>query len=516
MSTTRRIPTRDLAGQAPFIAALCLLSLPVLGALPMLGVGALGAQDVGAQRFVGDWSGTLVVGPQQLPIVFHIAADDTGLSATMDSPAQNAFGIPMDGVMVSGDSISLTLAAAGARYDGLLTGEGELDGRWAQGGGSLELTLKRTAGEGGSGRGEAGASPPAVPDPSTRPQTPRPPFPYPSEEVSFVGAGDFELAGTLTLPDGDGPHPGVILVTGSGPQDRDETLLGHKPFAVLADHLTRAGIAVLRYDERGVGASGGDFATATSDDFARDAEAALAWLASRPEVDRDRVGIVGHSEGGLVAPMVASRSELPAFIVMLAGPGMAGDEIILDQTAAGLRADGADEALVESQVAISREIFKIAEREPDIERATAEMTEWLRARLGELDPAMRTAAGIPEGQEDAFIARQVGRVNSPWFRYFLSYDPLPALEAVEVPVLAVNGELDVQVTPERNLSAIEAALDRGGNPDATVLELPGLNHLFQTATTGSALEYAQIDETMSPQLLELVADWINERFGTGG
>lgn len=469
--------------------------------------GQTGAQEPSPERFVGDWSGTLVVGPQQLPLVFHISAGEGGLAATMDSPAQNAFGIPMDAVTVAGDSLSLTLGAAQARYDGVLTPEGTLDGTWTQGPSSFDLDLER---------GEGSESDSGIPDPSTRPQTPKPPFPYASQEVSFAGAGDFELAGTLTLPEGDGPHPGVILVTGSGPQDRDETLLGHKPFAVLADHLTRAGIAVLRYDERGVGESGGIFATATSDDFARDAEAALGWLAARPEVDAARVGIVGHSEGGLVAPLVASRSELPAFIVMLAGPGMPGAEVIIDQAAAGARVAGADEAQIAKIQAVNAEIFAIVTREADPDVAGERVEAVLRRTLEGLTAEERRASGVAEGGDDAWVSAQVAQVNSPWFRYFLRYDPTPALEAVRVPVLAVNGELDVQVTPERNLAAIEAALVRAGNPDVTIRELPGLNHLFQTATTGSTLEYAQIDETMSPQVLELVAAWIDERFGNEG
>jgi hypothetical protein len=491
----------------------------VLPALALFLAGpAVAAQETGPARFVGEWEGVLVAGPQQLPIIFHVTEADGGggLAATMDSPAQNAFGLPMDAVTVSGDSVSMTLTAAQARYDGVLTEDGStLEGTWTQGPASLELVLERGGGDGdgGAASGDAGPAGGGIPDPSERPQTPKPPHPYASRDVSFDGAGDFSLAGTLTVPRGDGPHPGVILVSGSGPQDRDETLLGHKPFAVLADHLTRAGIAVLRYDDRGVAASGGVFATATSDDLARDAEAALSWLASRPEVDGDRVGIVGHSEGGLIAPLVASRSELPAFLVLLAGPGMSGAEIILDQTAAGARVQGVDEAYIEESLAVTRALFEIAAREPDAEAAAAEMAALLRARMADVAAETRAMAGIQEGGEEAWIASQVERVNTPWFRYFLGYDPVPALEAVRVPVLAVNGELDVQVTPEANLAAIAAALERAGNPDVTVRELPGLNHLFQEAETGSPAEYAAIDQTMSPRLLELVADWIVARVG---
>lgn len=508
MGSEERIDAAGARGGSALAAAVAATVVVALSTAP------LGAQDVGHERFVGDWGGTLVVGPQQLPIVFHLTVSDGGLEATMDSPAQNAFAIPMDEVRVSGDSISVTLAAAQARYDGVLTESGALAGTWTQGGGRFELEMERVEG-GGDGAGEAPAGP-TVPDPSTRPQTPRPPYPYASEDVVFEGAEALRLAGTLTTPRGDGPHPGVILVTGSGPQDRDETLMGHKPFAVLADHLTRAGIAVLRYDERGVGESEGDFGSATSYDFAADAEAALGYLAARADVDADRVGIVGHSEGGLVGPLVASQSDRPAFVVMLAGPGMTGRDVIEDQSRAMARAQGADEAAIATNLAISAELFDIAVAEPDPEAAADAMAQVLRAALAELDSATRAAAGIPQGGEEAFIAGQVNQVNTPWFRTFLAYDPLPALESLQVPVLAVNGELDLQVTHEANLAAIEAALERGGNPDYTVVALPGLNHLFQTAETGSVAEYATIDETMSPRVMDLVADWINERFGDGG
>lgn len=480
---------------------------PVMAAIALLvAATSLVAQERGPQRFVGDWQGALIAGGQELPIVFHLTEVEGGLAATMDSPAQNAFGLAMDEVTVSGDSITLALRAAQARYDGVLTDDGTLDGTWTQGPASMELDMERL---------EEGEAATGTPDPSERPQTPKPPFPYEIEDVAFAGGGDFELAGTLTVPPGPGPHPGVILVSGSGPQDRDETLLGHKPFAVLADHLTRAGIAVLRYDDRGVGRSGGAFATATSDDLARDAEAALAWLAARGEVDGERVGIVGHSEGGLIAPLVASRSELPAFLVLLAGPGMTGADIIIDQTAAGARAMGVDEAQIAKSQAVNREIFEIVTGEADPAVASEEVEAVLRRTLAGLTDEERASSGVREGEEEAWIAAQVAQVTGPWFRYFLAYDPIPALEAVQVPVLAVNGELDVQVTPEANLAAIEGALARAGNPDVTVRELPGLNHLFQTATTGSAMEYAQIDETMNPEMMQLVADWIVERFGNG-
>lgn len=491
----------DPSARLSFVAAVA-LTLTLLATLLPAPVGA----QAGPERWVGDWEGSLNAGGQELPIIFHVTQGDAGLNATMDSPAQGAFAIPMDGVTISGDSIALTLNAAQARYDGVMGADGTIQGTWSQGGASLELNMIRS--EGGE---EADAN--RVPDPSERPQTPQPPFPYDAEDVSFPGGGDFELAGTFTTPRGSGPFPGVILVSGSGPQDRDETLLGHKPFAVLADHLTREGIAVLRYDDRGVARSGGDFATATSSDLADDAQAALAYLASRPEVDGARVGIVGHSEGGLIGPLVASRSDAPAFLVLLAGPGMTGADVIIDQSRVIARAQGADEALIERGLSVNRELFGIVAEEDDVEVLRERLTEVLDGYVAGMTPEERAMGGLAEGGEGAYVAAQVAQLTAPWFRYFLTYDPTPALEATKVPVLAVNGELDLQVTYEANLEAIEAALERAGNDDVTIRAFPGLNHLFQPAVNGSPSEYAGIDETMSPEVMELVAEWINARFG---
>lgn len=503
-TTFRRRRRRTIPSPSAALAALVLLAAVSAPAAP------LAAQAADGSRWVGDWGGTLQAGPTELPIVFHITEGDEGLSATMDSPAQGAFGIPMDAVVVAGDTLTLSLRAAQARYQGVLQADGTVAGTWTQGPAALPLNLAPV---------EAGAEAvdpdvPVIPDPATRPQTPKPPFPYGSEAVRFPNpAGDFELAGTLTLPQGEGPFPGVVLVSGSGPQDRDETLLGHKPFAVLADHLTRNGIAVLRYDDRGVGRSGGDFASATSVELATDAEAAVAFLAGRPEVEAGRVGIVGHSEGGLIAPMVAARNPGVAFIVLLAGPGMTGEEIILDQSRRIALAQGIDEARVERSLAVNRALFEVLHEGGDPAAAEARMREILAAALAEMTPEEREAEGLTPEAEASWVDGQVSQLASPWLRYFLTYDPVPALEATRVPVLALNGELDLQVPHEANLAAIRAALERGGNPDFTVEALPGLNHLFQTAATGAPSEYSEIDETMSPRAMGRVSAWILERFG---
>ena len=493
-------PGRRAGRAALFTAAALALLVP-----------ALEGQDAGSGRFTGNWRGVIQAGPQELPIVFHINSGGDGLSATMDSPAQGAFGIAMDAVAVSGDTLTLSLAAAQASYQGVLQDDGTLQGTWTQGPASLPLNMEPV--EPGAAAEEAE---PSIPDPSTRPQTPRPPFPYRVEEVRFPNpSAGIELAGTFTVPPGEGPFPAVALVSGSGPQDRDETLLGHKPFAVLADHLTRAGIAVLRYDDRGVGASEGDFAAATSVELATDAESAVAWLGTRPEVDPGGRGIVGHSEGGLIAPMVAARSDQVAFIVLLAGPGMEGARVILDQSERISRAEGVPEDQVERSLAANRAIFRVLLEEDDPDRATGRIRSVLEDVLAQMTPEERAAEGVTDETAEGWIQGQLAQLEAPWLRFFLTYDPIPALEATGVPVLALNGELDLQVPYKANLSAIRGALARGGNPDFTVESLPGLNHLFQNAETGAPNEYSQIDETMSPVVLERVSGWILERFGPG-
>jgi len=309
--------------------------------------------------------------------------------------------------------------------------------------------------------------------------------------VSYASVPGVRLAATLTVPPGTGPFPAVVLITGSGPQDRDETLLGHKPFKVLADHLSRQGIAVLRADDRGAGQSSGTFATATSLDFAADAEAGLAYLATRKDINARKLGLVGHSEGGLIAPIVATRNRAVGFIVMMAGSGVPGDQVLLAQQALIATASGAPADLVQRANAAMRGVFAA------IRAAKDETT--LAATLRE-----RLAGLVPEAQIDA----QLKTLLSPWYRYFLTYDPAPALRTVRCPVLAIAGEKDLQVPAKENLAAIRAALEAGGNTRIQIEELPGLNHLFQRATTGSPAEYARIEETMAPSVLEMVAGWI--------
>ena len=439
----------------------------------------------GAQTTVaGDWAGVLKAGGADLHLVLHITkADDGVLKATLDSTDQGATGIPVSSVELTGATLTFKINAIGGSYEGLLNDAGTaIDGRWSQGA-SLPLTLTRLA---------PGAVAAAAP---RRPQNPVKPYPYREEDVAYENAGArLSLAATLTLPAGSGPFPAVLLITGSGAQDRDESLMGHRPFLVLADYLTRHGIAVLRADDRGVGKSGGSFAAATSADFATDAEAGVAYLRTRHEVDAKKIGLVGHSEGGLIAPMVAARNPAVAFIVLMAGTGVSGDQILLEQGRLIAAANGATPEQLAENAARARPALQLVKTEKD----DAVLAAKLREQLSGLIPAEA-------------VETQIKLLMAPWYRYFVSYDPAPALQAVRCPVLAINGERDLQVPPKQNLPAIRAALEAGGNKEVVVQELPGLNHLFQTAKTGSPAEYAQIEETMSPLALDTITRWILKR-----
>ncbi|NNK49142.1 MAG: alpha/beta fold hydrolase [Gemmatimonadetes bacterium] len=434
----------------------------------------------------GTWVGTLDAAGQELSLVFHIARGVDGrLSGTMDSPDQGAYGLALSAVEAEDDgSVRFEFAMAGGEYTGRLSAEGDaITGTWSQGGASFPLLL---------GRGDAEALAPK------RPQEPQPPFPYEALEVGFdnPGAG-VRLAGTLTIPVGDGPHPAVALISGSGPQDRDGTVFGHRPFLVLADYLTRRGIAVLRYDDRGIGESTGNLALATTPDFASDALAAVAFLTARPDVNPVKIGLVGHSEGANVAPIAASQNDEIAFVVLLAGTGVTGRELLVMQAKAINRASGVSEGVIEQRARIQGELLDVVMAAEDDSAAV----EGARVILAE--------AGLSGDAAEA----QIRGLLSPWMKHFLSYDPLPELRQLSIPVLALNGEKDTQVPPTENLLPVEEALREGGNRDVTAEVLPGLNHLFQTAETGAPTEYVRIEETMSPAALVRIADWIAERAG---
>ena len=454
--------------------------------------GAVAQQPAAASPAEGDWMGTLTTGGGSLRLAVHIKRDASGqLTATLDSLDQGAMGLRFESVTVTGETLRLEMKVPPATFEGtFLANHSQIDGKWMQNGGTLPLALTR-----------------GVPPAPNRPQEPKRPYPYADEQVSYQNPGAaVTLAGTLTLPRATAPSPAVILISGSGPEDRDETVFGHKPFLILADYLTRHGIAVLRVDDRGVGGSSGKTTEATSEDFAGDVQAGIAYLKTRKEIDPKRIGLVGHSEGGLIAPMVANRSSDVAFVVLMAGPGLPGDEILYLQGSAIAKASGANDAQISANRGLQEQIFRVVKEEKD----PATLSLKLRALRDQI------VSTVPEGQKEAATAMlqaQMAAVSTPWFRYFLSYDPRPALGKVKCPVLAIIGERDLQVPYEQNLDAIGAALKAGGNTSVTLLHPPGLNHLFQNATTGSPSEYSGIEETMSPGALDAITQWIQKVAG---
>ena len=435
--------------------------------LPAFPAGA-GSGDATGPSLAGAWLGPLQVSPtESLRFGFYLQVrPDGSFSGTFASLDQGATAFALSRVGWENGRVTIEVSAIGGRYEGTLNTEGsQIDGRWMQGRASLALMLRRI-----------------------KPQEPQRPYPYVEEEVTYQNAADAAtLAGTLTLPPTGGPFPAVLLITGSGQEDRDESLFGHRPFLVLADHLTRRGIAVLRVDDRGVGGSIGDVSQATSEDFARDVLGGVEYLKTRREIDPRRIGLIGHSEGGIIAPLAAVDSNDVAFIILMAGPGVPGDLLLEGQIAALMKADGASQAAIDAVLQEQRRVIGIIKSETDPNRAQESLRN----------------AGYSEAQVQAWTTK--------WFYFFVTHDPRETLRQIPCPVLAISGSLDLEVLASVNLPAIEQALREGGNPDFTVKELPRLNHLFQTAQTGNLGEYAMIEETMSPVALEAIATWIEAR-----
>ena len=426
----------------------------------------------------GDWTGT--VGP--LDFTMHLTDPATGpRTATLDIPAQRVQGLPLQ-FTVPGDSVYLRLAKPEAKFAGRRSADGQrLEGEWQQGPRSFPLTL---------GRANGAAKPTAKP----RPQTPQPPFPYQSTDITFRNdKANVTLAGTYTVPADKGPFAAVVLLTGSGPEDRNSTVFGHQPFAVLADYLTRHGVAVLRFDDRGVGQSGGTLKGTTSADYTTDAQAALAWLRAQPGIRKNQVGLLGHSQGGTAAIGAAVQPGGPDFLVLLAAPGLPGDELIVQQSLALARLQTTDATQLASIEKSQRTMTQIIQKNPDDAQARTQ----LLAYYTSVSPQLAAQA-----------EPQMAMLTSPDYRHLLADRPAQTLSKVRCPVLALGGSKDVQVPATPNLAATAAGLKAANNRDVTVKQLPGLNHLFQTAGTGSPAEYGTIEETMAPAALQLIGDWM--------
>ncbi len=445
----------------------------------------------------GSWHGVINRNGVDLRLILHISTDERGTRAKVDSPDTMNMNISVSDLTKDGDQVGYTMPVISGVFQGTLTDPNTMTGTWTVPG-QETLTITYTRSEESS-----------KPIERLRPQVPTEPYGYRSEDVTYENplTDGIVLAGTLTLPEGKGPFPAAILISGSGPQDRNETVFGHQPFLVLADHLTKQGIAVLRYDDRGTHESTGDYIASNSADFATDANAALSYLLTRSEIDHDAIGFVGHSEGGLIAPLAITDHELGAntehpiaFLVMLAGPGTSSQQILRSQNRLIALSQGVSEEEIGKAVEFNAQIIQAS--------ITANSTEEAQKSIRQLF----TDEVLEEMDLSDMQAQTVmTQYSTPWMRYFLTYDPAEYLPRIGIPILALNGELDLQVPAQENLDGLRALL--ADHPDATITELKGLNHMFQHAKTGALGEYNDIEETFAPEAMTIIATWIQERFG---
>lgn len=436
-----------------------------------------------AQDITGTWNGKLKLPNGSLTIVFHISTDGKGYKTTLDSPDQGAIGLPTGSTTFSGSTLTVDIPTLHASYKGELKADGKLHGTFTQGlPFPLELSKRETVRP-------------------KRPQEPRPPYPYRTENIKFKNEqAGITLAGTLTLPKESSRFPAVILLTGSGPQNRDEEVMGHKPFLVIADHLTRNGIAVLRFDDRGTGESEGNFQTATGADFATDAEAALKYLQGRKEIAPQKIGLLGHSEGGTIAFTVAARNKKAAFVVSLAGCGVKGEKLMLKQAEDILKSQGIPATDWEKEKYKLSKIYALLAQD----KSVAEIEKELRTEVQkELSRVLQNNDAAKQQ-----IEKEVKTMTSPWYLHFIKHDPAAELRKITCPALILNGEKDLRVNAAMNTKAIEESIRSNGNKQVTTKIYPGLNHLFQHCRTCTLLEYGQLEETVSPEVLKDITDWL--------
>lgn len=456
-------------------------------AAPTMPAGSQGAPA----SIEGQWGGAINVGPQKIGIIVKFQGSGSDFKGWIDIPEQSIKGAQLDKPRFEAPKLSFeAFAPRTAVFEGELQADGTISGKFKQGGYEGTFTLKQAAIS-----AEATVA-----------------VPYRQEEVTFKN-GEVNLAGTLTLPQSGGPFPAVVLISGSGQQDRNEEVMGFPAFRLIADHLTRSGIAVLRYDDRGIGGSTGDVANATSEDFATDVIAAVTLLKSRTDINPKQIGLLGHSEGGIIAPMVASRAPQDiAFVIMLAGPGLPGDAVLLQQVGDILAAQGATQSEIDQARADQKRLMEVIRTGQGLAELQAEWLKKVQEQIAALPDEQKKALGdLDKAAQDA-VAMQTAQATNPWIKFFITYDPVPALEQLQVPVLALFGGKDVQVKAEPNAQAVQAALEKGKNGRGTVKTYPGANHLFQPAKSGSIAEYRQLKEFV-PGLLDDITQWIGQVAG---
>lgn len=452
------------------------------------------------KNIAGTWEGKLNVSTTSLRIVIHIDGNPGAYIATMDSPDQGAKGIPVNRVNVNGDSLLLEITAIHGKLAGKLTSDTTFSGQWIQGA-SLPLELKKLpAGQ--------------MPTEAKRPQTPKPPFSYESDDVVYYNKDkSIQYGGTITKPKGGGPFPALLLITGSGQQNRDEEIFGHKPFAVIADYLTRKGYLVLRVDDRGVGQTTGDVKNATTKDFADDAMVGLDYLKSLPDVDKKKIGLLGHSEGGMIAEIVAAQRKDLAFVVLLAAPGVSIVDLMTDQNRAVLQTTtGLTKTQIESYLTLYKPLASvIASAYSDTaarNAATTVLNNWLAKTPKDI--AAATTGITSDSIKQAFVEKSVEELYKPWYRFFFRYQPATYVQKMNTKVLALNGDKDIQVFSKTNLPALKASLQKSPSKTFETVELSGLNHLFQHCTKCTVAEYGALEETFASEALEVIGTWLDK------
>ncbi|UZO80604.1 alpha/beta hydrolase [Aquimarina sp. ERC-38] len=448
---------------------------------------------ISSQSMIGVWKGNLKTPAGELPLILKVTEEGNETKTVLISPKQSPAEIPTLLKQHKSDSVTITVRSLNIIYKGRLQND-RMEGVFKQSEYTTPLTFIKTNAQ--------------IAKPSPRKQDPKPPYPYISEQITFTNknAGNIELSGTLTLPKEVKNPPVVILISGSGPQDRNEEILNHRPFLILADHLTRRGIAVLRYDDRGTAKSEGVFKGAITSDFASDVEAAVSFLTNRKDLSVSKIGLIGHSEGGLIAPMVASTNKEIKFIVLLAGPGVNGKEIIKSQTRKSQELAGTPESFISTNDQFMEIVLSEIIAEEDPVQTVQRIKNRTEAYHATLDTVLQSQIPLQ------LIEKQAKQLaNDPWMRNFLKSEPKNYLSQIKIPVLVLNGSKDIQVIPELNLPAIKNILESSGNTDHTIKELEGLNHLFQKSETGATSEYGTNEETFNKEALQLISDWVLEK-----
>ncbi|MBA2250198.1 MAG: alpha/beta fold hydrolase [Chitinophagaceae bacterium] len=444
----------------------------------------------------GTWEGKIQVGVE-LRIVFHFTKDSSGaISGTSDSPDQGVKGIPCSNIILRNDSLFLEVPSIHGSYNGKFMSDSIIKGVLTQGR-SIDLNLKKTD----------------KVSVLLRPQTPKPPYAYNSDDVEYDNADKtLHYGATITTPKGAGPFPAILLITGSGAQNRDEEILGHKPFAVIAHYLTTRGYIVLRVDDRGMGKSSQGSLSATTADFAKDVNTSLNYLKNRKDVNINHLGMIGHSEGGMIAPMVATQRNDIDFIIMLAGPGEKISKLMEDQNAAIMLSAGMSKEMTDAYIKLYHNLIPVIVQAKNPEEAKIKLYKEVGAwrKTTPQNIVMATTGITNDSLQRQFVNAFASSLGAPWYKYFLQFDPSIYLTKLHCKVLALNGDKDIQVISQPNLAAIKAALKKSKSPAYVVKEMPGLNHLFQHCKKCTVKEYGELEETFSPEVLQIMGDWLNE------